>query len=61
MHEDDLNYSRRRAREEAASALLLGDPRVAAVHGKLAAAYRARVALLSLAPARFEVPRLVSA
>ncbi len=61
MHEDELDYARRRARQEAALALSLRDPRIAAVHRKMAAAYRARVALLSTTPASFVVPWSVSA
>jgi hypothetical protein len=61
MREDDLDYSRRRAKEEAARALSLADTRIADVHRRLAAAHRDRVAQLSSAPAHRAVPLSLSA
>jgi hypothetical protein len=61
MREDDLNYSRRRAKEEAARAQSHSDPLIAAVHRELAEAYRQRVAVLSSAPDRLAAPGLLSA
>jgi hypothetical protein len=48
MRENDISYSRRRAREEAARALALFDPTVAAVHRRFAEAYRKRAIKLNV-------------
>jgi hypothetical protein len=56
MRENDLDYSRRRAKEEAARALSLADRNVASVHRQLAAAHRTRVAELSSAKPQLEAP-----
>ena len=61
MREDDLEYSRRRAKEEVARALPLVNAHIAAVHRQLADAHRERVAQLSLVPTQLAAPLPLSA
>jgi hypothetical protein len=47
MREDNLDYSRRRAKQEAMLALSQNDPAIAEIHRQMANAYRQRVAELA--------------